>query len=300
MRIGISIATMQLTYDMREGARNVVERAAAAAAAGLDSLFVGDQHATQVPYYQNIPILGRALAEWGDGDAGTLHLLPLWNPVLLAEQTATLASIHSGRFILQCGIGGGEAQFKAMGADIRFRPSMFESSLAILRALWAGETVDEDRFFSIEGASISPQPPEPIDVWIGASAPPAIERAARLGDAWLADPGSTIDRLKSQIAVYREACAKFGRNPERMALRRDVFVGESDQAANEAMSQYVERGYRGIDPAALLIGGPQRVAERIHELAELGFTDVLIRNITRDQRQAPECIERFAEVKQAM
>ncbi len=299
MRIGISIATLQLTHDMREGARNVVERAAAASSAGLDSLFVGDQHATQAPYYQNVPILARALAEWGSGDAGTLHLLPLWNPVLLAEQTATLASIHSGRFILQCGIGGGEAQFKAMGADIRFRPSMFETSLAILRALWAGETVDEDRFYSIQGASISPHPPEPIDVWIGASAPAAIERAARLGDAWLADPGSTIDRLKGQIAVYREACANEGR-PERMALRRDVFVGESDASAREAMSRYIERGYRGIDPDALLIGSPGRVAERIHELAELGFTEVLIRNITRDQRQALECIERFAAVKEAM
>ena len=300
MRIGISIATLQLNHDVREGARHVVERATAAAAAGLDSLFVGDHHATGAPYFQNSAIVGRLLAEWDDRDAGALYLLPLWHPVLLAEQAATLASMHAGRFILQCGIGRGVEQFKAMGVDIRFRPSMFESSLAILRALWAGETVDEDRFFGIEGASISPQPPEPIDVWIGATAPVAIERAARLGDAWLADPGSTLTATQAQVSVYREACAKFGARPERMAIRRDVFVGESSEHASAAMARYVGKGYRGFDPDALVIGDVSEVAARFDALAELGFTDVLIRNITRDQREALGCIERLAAVKEAL
>ena len=89
MRIGISIATLQLTRDHREGARNIIERARRAEATGLDSLFVGDHHVTSAPYYQNSPMLGRLLAEWGNRDVGALYLLPLWNPVLLAEQAAT-------------------------------------------------------------------------------------------------------------------------------------------------------------------------------------------------------------------
>ncbi len=52
--------------DARVGARWMIERARAAAAAGLDSLFVGDHHNVPVPYYQNVPILGRLLAEWDD------------------------------------------------------------------------------------------------------------------------------------------------------------------------------------------------------------------------------------------
>jgi len=63
VRVGISIATMQLTRDHREGARNIVERAARAREAGLDSLFVGDHHVTAAPYYQNSPVIGRILAE---------------------------------------------------------------------------------------------------------------------------------------------------------------------------------------------------------------------------------------------
>src|SRR5207245_682480 len=83
--------------------------------AGLDSLFVGDHHSTPGPYYQNVPILGRLLAEWGEAPAGCLFLLPLWNPVLVAEQVGTLAAVTRGRFIFQCGLGYDEAQFAAMG-----------------------------------------------------------------------------------------------------------------------------------------------------------------------------------------
>ena len=64
--------------------------------AGLDSLFLGDHHAVPVPYYQNVPMLGRLLAEWGDRPAGALFLLPLWNPVLVAEQIGSLAAIAAG------------------------------------------------------------------------------------------------------------------------------------------------------------------------------------------------------------
>ena len=63
MRIGISISSSYNVTDYRIGARWMIERAKAAAQAGLDSLFVGDHHITPQPYYQNTPILARALAE---------------------------------------------------------------------------------------------------------------------------------------------------------------------------------------------------------------------------------------------
>src|SRR5438105_15745601 len=125
MKVGVSLRSGYPPMDARTGARWMVERARAASDAGLDSLFVGDHHGVPVPYYQNSPILGRLLAEWDDRPAGALYLLPLWNPVLVAEQVGTLAAIVSGRFILQCAIGGGAEQFAALGADIRRRVSTF-------------------------------------------------------------------------------------------------------------------------------------------------------------------------------
>lgn len=182
MRIGISMASAYGVDDARTGARYMVERARAAHAAGLDSLFVGDHHATPAPYYQNSPILGRVLAEWGEREAGALYLLPLWNPVLVAEQTATLSTIARGPFVLQCAIGGGRSQFASMGVGYGGKPAKFEEALSIIRALWRGETVDgPEGHWPVAGARIAPVPPEPIEVWIGASAQPAIDRAAR---AW--------------------------------------------------------------------------------------------------------------------
>jgi len=152
----------------------MIERARAARDAGLDSLFVGDHHGVPVPYYQNSAMLGRLLAEWDDRPVGALYLLPLWNPVLVAEQIGTLAAIAPGRFIMQCAIGGGADQFAAMGVDIHGRAARFEHALDVVRRLSAGETVD--------GTKIAPVPPEPLEVWIGGHAPAAVDRAARLGD----------------------------------------------------------------------------------------------------------------------
>ena len=108
----------------------MVERAEAARQADLDSLFVGDHHITDHAYYQNSPILGRMLAHWHDKPAGALYLLPLWHPVLLAEQISTLAAIMPGRFIMQCGLGGLPHQSAGMGVDMSQRVAMFEDSLS--------------------------------------------------------------------------------------------------------------------------------------------------------------------------
>ena len=96
MKVGVSLRSGYAPMDARTGARWLVERARAARDAGLDSLFIGDHHNVPVPYYQNVPMLGRLLAEWDDRPAGALFLLPLWHPVLLAEQIGTLASIAAG------------------------------------------------------------------------------------------------------------------------------------------------------------------------------------------------------------
>src|SRR4029077_10887203 len=126
LRVGVSLRSGYAPMDARTGARWMIERARAASDAGLDSLFVGDHHNVPVPYYQNVPMIGRLLAEWDTRTAGALFLLPLWHPVLLAEQLATLASIAQGPFVMQCAIGGGAEQFGALGATLRDRGSRFE------------------------------------------------------------------------------------------------------------------------------------------------------------------------------
>src|SRR5438552_10041619 len=261
MRVGISLTSNHPEVkDPRQGARWMIERAAAARRAALDSLFVGDQHVSPTPYYQNTPILGRLLAEWGEAPVGCLFLLPLWHPVLAAEQIGTLAAIARGRFIMQCGLGWGEARFAAMGANIRTRPSAFEEALDIVRRLLAGETVSSARRFRVAEASPALRPADPVEVWIGASAPPAIDRAARLAEGWIASPGLTREEAREQADLYRERRAAYGRQPGAVVLRRDVYVGQSSGEARAVLEEALSRGYRGMAADALIAGPVDEVA----------------------------------------
>lgn len=300
MRIGVSEASARKVRDPRQGARWMVERAAAARRAGLDSLFVGDHHATPAPYYQNVPIIARMLAEWGDAPAGCLFLLPLWNPVLLAEQVGTLAAIAGGRFIVQVGLGDDEAQFAAMGTTARTRTSAFEQSLDLVRRLLAGEVVSAAGRFTFREARVALRPAEPVEVWIGASAPPAIDRAARLGEAWLAAPGATLAQAREQLRHYRERCAAHGRTPTTIAIRRDIYVADSRADAEAATGAIVTAGYRGFDPAALVIGTVDEVVERFRALGGLGYTDVIVRHVTDEQPYVLASLARLAQVRKAL
>jgi alkanesulfonate monooxygenase SsuD/methylene tetrahydromethanopterin reductase-like flavin-dependent oxidoreductase (luciferase family) len=301
MRIGASLASAYPGAEAREGARWMIERARAARAAGLDSLFVGDHHATGSPYYQNTPMMGRLLAEWGDRPAGCLFLLPLWNPVLLAEQVGTLASIHEGRFIIQCALGAGRQQFEAVGAEIKTRPSAFEEALTMIRALLAGEKVSGTRrFATVKDASVSPLPSQPVEIWIGGSAEASIDRAARLGDAWLAGPELSTEQAARWIAFYRERCAEYGREAAAIAIRRDIFIGASDAEAEEKAGGMVKGGFRGFPPDAFITGGPETVATRFRELADLGYTDVIVRQMAVPQEAAIASYHRLGRLKESM
>lgn len=298
MRIGISIASSYNVTNARDGARWMLERAKAAADAGLDSLFLGDHHVTPGPYYQNTPILARALANWrADAPAGALYLLPFRHPVLLAEEIATVAAMMQSRFIMQCAIGYGDREFAAFGINPKHRPSRFEECLEIMRRLWAGETVSHDGRWQIQNARIAPTPPEPVEVWIAASAPAAIERAARLGDGWLAAPGLTKAQAKESLAHYLECCAKHGHEPGVTAIRRDIYVGENAADAEATGGAVIKAGYRGFAPDATIVGDAASVAAAFQEYAAMGYTDVIIRNLVAEQEKALACIGRLAEVK---
>jgi alkanesulfonate monooxygenase SsuD/methylene tetrahydromethanopterin reductase-like flavin-dependent oxidoreductase (luciferase family) len=274
MRIGISIGT---TFSSggpagdREGPRYVLSQARAAARASLDTLSLGDHHSTApAAYVQNVPMLGRILAEWTDRPLGCLFLIPLWHPVLMAEQIGTLAAMSSGPFIVQTGLGGGEEQFRAMGVDIRERGARLEEGIRIAQALLRGETVSSQAY-AVDAARIAPIAPDGTEWWVGGVASKAIDRAARLGDCWYA---------ARAISVYKEACVREGREPVRVPLRKDVFIAESQEEAEKVGNALIDRGYRGFDRTAVAYGDPENVAEQLAVFGVMGFTDIIIRTMS--------------------
>ena len=299
MRVGVSLSSSYMVDDVRDGAAQMVARAAAADDAGLDVLSIGDRHSVPLPYYQNTPMLGRLLAEWGERPAGCLFLVPLWHPVTMAEQIGTLASIARGPFVVQTGLGGGDEQFAAMGVSLRDRRRWFEEKVDLVKALLAGETVSSSTF-GIEGAVANPTPPGTVEWWIGTNVDAGIDRAARMGDAWYADVGLTLETAAASLETYLAACDRHGRTPVRIPLRRDVYVAESQEDAETAAVPWVERNYRGLPPEAIVYGSVETVAEEFSRYGELGFTDIIVRQLPVEPDQAVASIMLLGEVRRRL
>ncbi len=290
MRLSVSLRTNGVTPA------EVLERAETASAAGIESLYVGDHHSVADGYVQNNVILARILAGW-EGSVGAVYIVPLWHPVLLAEQVGTLASLCRGRFVFQAALGYGRSQFDAMGVRLTDRVRLFEENLEMIQGLLAGETVSsEDQ--SVLGAAIEKH--DSIAYWIAGHSDRALERAATKATGWIAGPGVVEAEATRLADSYRSACERAGSDVGELAIRRDVFVAETSVEARAALSQAVESGYRGLDPAVLIAGSPAEVVSQIVDLGGAGFGEVVVRQFVSDQRQACESLARLETVRQIL
>ena len=201
---------------------------------------------------------------------------------------------------MQCGLGWEPHQSAGMGVDIKQRAAMFEASLEVMQRLWAGETVSENRFWNIQDAHIAPLPAQSIEVWVGSGAPAALHRTARMAEGWLASPSLDRATAAHQLNQYRQACAEFDRKPRAIAIRRDIFIGDNHSEAQSFKRRMIAKGYRGFAEEAILAGTVETVAAEFAALAELGFTDIVVRNMASDQSAALATIERLAQVKQVL
>ena len=172
--------------DTGEQARNVLEIAAAARAAGLDGLLYGDNHAVPAAFansFAPIPTLARLMAVTGEMPLGVVLLAPFYHPIVLAEQIGTLAAFATSPLIVTLANGGRAQAFEAFGIPMSSRAARLEELVAIVRALLAGERVTfHGKHFHLDGVSVSPLPRVPVSIWIAGTVPAAAERAGRIGD----------------------------------------------------------------------------------------------------------------------
>ena len=137
------------------------------------------------------------------------------HPLRVAEDAAVVDLVSGGRFVLGVGQGYVQHEFEALGYERRFRPSLFEEGIEIMRrAFEDGRTGYEGKRWRFDDLPFEPRPTGKLPIFVGAFADPAIDRAARLADGFLASAGGG-----EFGATYRKVRAAL----ERHGRGRDTF-----------------------------------------------------------------------------
>jgi alkanesulfonate monooxygenase SsuD/methylene tetrahydromethanopterin reductase-like flavin-dependent oxidoreductase (luciferase family) len=294
MRLGMSISSGQHDGATLASPPHMVERARAAYAEGFETLTVGDHHNNTQPHVQAVPMMARLLAEWSGRPAGPLFILPLWHPLMAAEQIATLAAIHDGPLVVQVTSGNGPATFAAMGHKVSERGRRLDGVFPAVQALLAGEVVDAPDLDMTDGR-VGLLPATPVEWWVGGRADVALRRAAALGDAWYGGHGLVPADARERSNAYRTFCADVGR-PARAVLRRDALVLEDGDEARRIGADIVASGYRGFNGDQLILGNADDASEQLTASLELGFDELAIRCLPSTQSNALETIHQIGSL----
>jgi alkanesulfonate monooxygenase SsuD/methylene tetrahydromethanopterin reductase-like flavin-dependent oxidoreductase (luciferase family) len=175
--------------------------------------------------------------------------LPLHHPLRVAEDALTADIVSGGRFRLGVAAGYRELEFAAYGVPTRERASRMDEGIEVIRRAFTGEPFTfSGRHWQIPRITVTPGPIRPggPPLWVGGTAAPAIDRAARVGDGFLASQ----DR---HVAAFRAAAAEAGR-PEvgdRTARTARLLVApDPERAVNDLgpallhqVNQYIEFGF---------------------------------------------------------
>ena len=158
-------------------------------------------------------------------------ILPQRQTVLVAKQAATVDVLSNGRLRLGIGLGWNPVEYDALGEEFKNRGRRVEEQIDVMRQLWCNELVTyEGQWHTIPDAGINPLPVQrPIPVWFGAFAPPAIRRAARWGDGWIA-----MGMLKESTAlldVFQKGAEDAGRDPAQIGL--ETLIALKDDGPEE-------------------------------------------------------------------
>lgn len=176
---------------------------------GYDDVWLTEHHFCEDGHAPSIlPLCAAVAARTTRIRIGTsVLLLPLYHPVRVAEDAATIDIISNGRFELGVGVGYRPQEFKGLGLRPQDRGARMDEGLEIIRALWRGETVDyHGQHFQIEGAKLAPMPVQtPPPLWIGGFAPASAKRAARIGDGYLG-----TGEMGEMLKIYRDERARLG------------------------------------------------------------------------------------------
>jgi alkanesulfonate monooxygenase SsuD/methylene tetrahydromethanopterin reductase-like flavin-dependent oxidoreductase (luciferase family) len=237
----------------RHEAAPITDLAAQAESCGLDSVWLGDSVLAK-PRHDPLIMLAAIAGRTKTIEMGTAVLLPLLrNPVLLAQQLATLDQVAEGRFIAGIGIGIGNdqppvrAEFQAVGVPFEKRVGRLIEAFELCKALWSGEAVDWNGRWTLSGGVLGPKPHTPggPPIWTAGNPPAALKRCARYFDGWFPAGPSDAAVWASRWAEVQDHAREAGRDPASLtaAAYLTLSIGDDAAAADDRLNHYLEQYY---------------------------------------------------------
>lgn len=183
---------------------------------------------------------------------GTATICALYTaPALLASSMASLDVLSRGRLTVGLGMGWLPEEHIATAAATTRRGDRFEEYLHCLRALWTEDPVEfEGAFYRVPRSHVGPrvvQRPHP-PVLLGGAAEPALRRAGRLAQGWIAGSGSDPSSLRASIEVVRAGAREAGRDPQSLRVLARVVAGavSSDGSAADVRRRFAHLRAQGV------------------------------------------------------
>jgi alkanesulfonate monooxygenase SsuD/methylene tetrahydromethanopterin reductase-like flavin-dependent oxidoreductase (luciferase family) len=221
-------------------------------------------------------------------------VMPWHNPVLIAEQVATLDLLSGGRVDFGVGKGYRQAEFDGFCIPIDEATERFDEAMEVIRKGWTSEArfSHHGKRWHYDNIVVEPAPlqrPHP-PLWLAAGSPDSIRRAAREGYNLLLDQLAQTDQIVRRIALFKEECEKAGRayHPGMVATARalQMIHSESERAEAYATRKRVlgvigdlardKLADRVEDDTAPLLGTPEEIIARLKELEAGGATNILL------------------------
>ncbi|HET9903891.1 MAG TPA: LLM class flavin-dependent oxidoreductase [Xanthobacteraceae bacterium] len=292
---------------MGQGFHDFIELNVEAEALGYESTFVVEHHFTgwnQVS--ATLTLLTWLAARTRSLRLGTaVMVLPWHNPVILAEQAATLDLLSEGRLDFGVGKGYRHTEFTGFQIPPEEAEARFDEALDVITKAWTSTErfSYRGRFWQFENIVVEPptyQRPHP-PFWMAAGSSDSIRKVARRGYNLILDQFASAAEHGERIALYRAELAALGRgfDPMSITVARDMFVAydqaEKDAAIernNRARQQILkvarapgqERGshilaYTHYDPRAnanTLIGTVDEIAAALEALRQVGVEYVIM------------------------
>ena len=254
------------------------EQVALARDAGFGMISSGQHYLA--PRLQTFPLLARLVQDAGDMEVATsILLLPLHQPVAVAEDAATMNAMLGGRFVLGVGLGHDPAEQAAFGVARHDVAPRFDEAIEVMRRVWAGDARAYDgRYFALPARDAGLAGADPPRLWVGGNSERARQRAAASGAAWL-PTGSHVDGVSAgRQDVLRRAAGLGAPPPGDAPAGLWVHVDTTEERAQAAARRAGHLRPGQTSRPGFAIGTPETCLQTLRDFRDrAGVTHLLCR-----------------------